>query len=207
MNVTIYFPYYEYNDNDFSVDDNYYKSNEEYFNAIKENIQNTRNDVIQGMNNYMNNGSIKTYKALDGETYRYNDKRRESEEKVAYSKCEALIYNEDGKEVSVDDFISDYVSKEMKLYVFKLNLDSAEEEFEQELNLWSTEHSNIQKYNNSKNEDWVFENEPIRNIRIKFINNANEEKYAELVNCKLMEKQGFNIYVVLSEQIKLIDKI
>lgn len=207
MNVTIYFPYYEYNDNDFSVDDNFYKSNEDYFNAIKENIQNTRNDVIQGMNNYMNNGSIKTYKALDGETYRYNDKRRENEEKVAYSKCEALIYNEDGKEVSIDNFISDYVSKEMKLYVFKLNLDSAEEEFEQELNLWSTEHSNIQKYNNSKNEDWIFENEPIRNIRIKFINNANEEKYAELVNCKLMEKQGFNIYVVLSEQIKLIDKI
>lgn len=207
MNVTIYFPYYEYNDNDFSVDDNYYKSNEDYFNAIKENIQNTRNDVIQGMNNYMNNGFIKTYKALDGETYRYNDKSHESEEKVGYSKCEALIYNEDGKEVSVDDFISDYVSKEMKLYVFKLNLDSAEEEFEQELNLWSTEHNNIQKYNNSKNEDWVFENEPIRNIRIKFINNANEEKYAELVNCKLMEKQGFNIYVVLSEQIKLMDKI
>ncbi len=206
MNITVYLPYYEYNDNDFEVDKDYYKSNDEYFNAIRENIQSTRNDVIQGMNNYMNNGSVKAYKDEYGQTYRYANKERESEDKVAYSKCEALIYDSNGKEETVDNFISDYVSKEMQLYVFKFNLDTADEEFEQEVNLWTTEHNKIQKYN-ERDEDWVFENEPIRNIKIKFTNNANEEKYAELVNCKLMEKQSLNIYVVLVEEIKLIDKI
>lgn len=206
MNITVYLPYYEYNDNDFEVDKDYYKSNDEYFNAIRENIQSTRNDVIQGMNNYMNNGSVKAYKDEYGQTYRYTNKERESEDKVAYSKCEALIYDSNGKEETVDNFISDYVSKEMQLYVFKFNLDTADEEFEQEVNLWNTEHNKLQKYN-ERDEDWVFENEPIRNIKIKFTNNANEEKYAELVNCKLMEKQSLNIYVVLVEEIKLIDKI
>lgn len=206
MNITVYLPYYEYNDNDFEVDKDYYKSNDEYFNAIRENIQSTRNDVIQGMNNYMNNGSVKAYKDEYGQTYRYANKERESEDKVVYSKCEALIYDSNGKEETVDNFISDYVSKEMQLYVFKFNLDTADEEFEQEVNLWNTEHNKIQKYN-ERDEDWVFENEPIRNIKIKFTNNANEEKYAELVNCKLMEKQSLNIYVVLVEEIKLIDKI
>jgi len=206
MNITVYLPYYEYNDNDFEVDKDYYKSNDEYFNAIRENIQSTRNDVIQGMNNYMNNGSVKAYKDEYGQTYRYANKERESEDKVAYSKCEALIYDSNGKEETVDNFISDYVSKEMQLYVFKFNLDTADEEFEQEVNLWNTEHNKLQKYN-ERDEDWVFENEPIRNIKIKFTNNANEEKYAELVNCKLMEKQSLNIYVVLVEEIKLIDKI
>lgn len=206
MNITVYLPYYEYNDNDFEVDKDYYKSNDEYFNAIRENIQSTRNDVIQGMNNYMNNGSVKAYKDEYGQTYRYANKGRESEDKVAYSKCEALIYDSNGKEETVDNFISDYVSKEMQLYVFKFNLDTADEEFEQEVNLWNTEHNKLQKYN-ERDEDWVFENEPIRNIKIKFTNNANEEKYAELVNCKLMEKQSLNIYVVLVEEIKLIDKI
>lgn len=206
MNITVYLPYYEYNDNDFEVDKDYYKSNDEYFNAIRENIQSTRNDVIQGMNNYMNNGSVKAYKDEYGQTYRYANKEHENEDKVAYSKCEALIYDSNGKEETVDNFISDYVSKEMQLYVFKFNLDTADEEFEQEVNLWTTEHNKIQKYN-ERDEDWVFENEPIRNIKIKFTNNANEEKYAELVNCKLMEKQSLNIYVVLVEEIKLIDKI
>lgn len=206
MNITVYLPYYEYNDNDFEVDKDYYKSNDEYFNAIRENIQSTRNDVIQGMNNYMNNGSVKAYKDEYGQTYRYTNKESENEDKVAYSKCEALIYDSNGKEETVDNFISDYVSKEMQLYVFKFNLDTADEEFEQEVNLWTTEHNKLQKYN-ERDEDWVFENEPIRNIKIKFTNNANEEKYAELVNCKLMEKQSLNIYVVLVEEIKLIDKI
>lgn len=206
MNITVYLPYYEYNDNDFEVDKDYYKSNDEYFNAIRENIQSTRNAVIQGMNNYMNNGSVKAYKDEYGQTYRYANKERENEDKVVYSKCEALIYDSNGKEETVDNFISDYVSKEMQLYVFKFNLDTADEEFEQEVNLWNTEHNKLQKYN-ERDEDWVFENEPIRNIKIKFTNNVNEEKYAELVNCKLMEKQSLNIYVVLVEEIKLIDKI
>jgi hypothetical protein len=72
----------------------------------------------------------------------------------------------------------------------------------------------VQKGNNfyylmesPKGEDWVLDNEPKRNIKLKFTNNANEEKFAILVNCKIMEKQNMNIYVILAEEINLIDKI
>ena len=36
---------------------------------------------------------------------------------------------------------------------------------------------------------------------------SDRQKFAELVNCKIMERQGLNIYVVLAEDVKLINKI
>ena len=207
MKVTLYLPYYDYNDGDFDVKNDYYKSNEDYFNAMQQNVQQTRGAVINSMSNYVNGGSIRDYQTSDGQTYRYGQQASQNEDKVAYAQCEAILYNEEGKDEKVDEFIEDYVSNDVQLYILNLDLDSSEEDFEQEINLWTTEHNNIQKYSNVKGDDWVLDNEPKRNIKLKFTNNANEEKFAELVNCKIMEKQGMNIYVVLAEEIKLIEKI
>lgn len=207
MKVTLYLPYYDYNDGDFDVSNDYYKSNEDYFNAMQQNVQQTRGAVIDSMSNYMNGGSMRDYQTSDGQTYRFGQQTSQNEDKVAYAQCEATLYNEEGKDEKVDEFIEDYVSNDVQLYILNLDLDSSEEDFEQEINLWTTEHNNIQKYSEIKGDDWILDNEPKRNIKLKFINNANEEKFAELVNCKIMEKQGMNIYVVLAEEIKLIDKI
>lgn len=207
MKVTLSLPYYDYNDGDFDVNNDYYKSNEDYFNAIEKNVQQTRETIIEGMSNYVNGGPITEFQGLNGQTYKFDAKTAQNEEKVAYAQCEAVIYDEEGKAKTVDGFIDDYVSKDIQLYVFRLDLDSCDEEFEQEVNLWVNEHNNIQKFIKGKGEDWVFENEPKRTIRVKFMNNANEEKFAELINCKIMENQRMDIYVVLVEEIKLIDKL
>lgn len=210
MKVTTYLPYYDYNDGDFDVNNDYYKSNDDYFNAMQRNVEQTRNAVTNGMVNYLNNGSVSEFKSSDGQTYRFGQKTSQTQEKVAYSKCEAIVYGEDGKEKDVDSIISDCVSKDVQLYILKFDLDTSEEDFEQELNLWSIEHKRIEeaskriKINKDK---WQLDNEPQRNIRISFKNKANEEKYAEMVNCKIVEKPNGNTYIIISEEINLIDKI
>ena len=206
MKVTLYLPYYDYNDGDFDVSNDYYKSNEDYFNAIQQNVQQTRGAIMNSMYNQVNGSTVTAYHSSNGQTYRFGQRASQNEDKVSYAQCEATLYNEGGKEETVDEFISDYVSDDVQLYILRLDLDTSEEDFEQEINLWTTEHNKIQKYAKFKGDDWTLDNEPKRNIKLKFTNNANEEKNAELVNCKIMEKQGMNIYVLLVEEIKLIDK-
>ena len=41
---------------------------------------------------------------------------------------------------------------------------------------------------------------------ICFKNNSNEDIYAELVNCKIIEQSKINEYIILIEKIILIDK-
>jgi len=207
MKVKLYMPFYDYNDGDFDTDENFYKNDAEYFNAMQKSVEQTSRAVEAGMNNYMNGGSVGGYKSSDGQTYRFANKTSVSEDKVSYAECDAVLYGEDGNDRSVDDFIADYVSKDVQLYILKLDLDTSDEDFEQEINLWDIEHKKIQNYTKIKGEDWVFDNEPKRNIKLKFTNNANEEKFAILVNCKIMEKQNMNIYIILAEEINLIDKI
>jgi hypothetical protein len=210
MKTTLYLPYFKgIEEDDFAVSNNYYKDENDYANAMRNNFNMTNAAVANGMNNYMNGSSINTYQSTDGQYYRFggNNAQQTNDNDIAYAKCESIMCGEDGNDEDIDKFIAEYVSKDVQLYIFKLNLDTADEEFEQELNLWFNEHSSIQRYSNVKGDAWILENEPKRNLRLKFINKANEEKYAELVNCKIMEKQGMNIYVILTEEINLIDKI
>jgi hypothetical protein len=56
-------------------------------------------------------------------------------------------------------------------------------------------------------EDKVWENEPTRNLKVEFINNAWETKYAMYVNCKVLEQEGNDEYAILAEKIILLDEI
>lgn len=205
MQAILYLPYYDYNDEAFDVGDNYYKNNSDYVNAMQQNFQATNNAVANKMANYINGQSVSDYQSIDGQTYRFAKTSQDSEEKASYSECECIVYGEDGKDKTIDDFVSECVSNDVQLYVLKLNFDTIGDEFEEELILWTNEHNGLKRFSND--EDWIFENEPKRNLKLKFINKANEEKFAELVNCKIMERQGLNIYVVLAEDVKLINKI
>lgn len=208
MKCTLYLAYYDYNDGDFDVSNDYYKSDDEYFKAVEQNVMRTRQSVFDGMMSYVGGVSVSDYRGVDGQTYRYGRDGGGDAEKVSYAKCEAVIYNpynDKGSGNDVDSFVSDCVSNDVQLYVLNLNLDTSDEDFEQELNLWMREHENIQSFSKAKGDTWVFDNEPMRNVRVKFLNNANEEKYAELVNCRIMERQGMCAYVVLCEKVNLIE--
>lgn len=204
MKATIYLPYYSiYDDGYFDVSDDYYKSDSDYVNAIASNVKNTRNAIV----NYVENGATNVYKSSDGQIYKYDNKSQNDVNKVSYAQCDAVIFNANGENESVDNFISEYVSKKPQLYIISLNLDTSDEDFEQELNLWTKDHNELQKYSSAKGDEWILDNEPVRDLRLEFLNNANEKTYAVLKNCKIMEKQGIGRYVILVNQINLIDKI
>ena len=49
--------------------------------------------------------------------------------------------------------------------------------------------------------------EPKRNVKMHFKNNANEDIYAMLDNCKIMDDSEPGTFIVYVEKINLIDKI
>lgn len=197
MKVKTYLTYNSTDYGTFDANQNFYKSSDDYIKAMKNSVNTDKTPF---------NSSTIVYKGTDGQEYRYSNTSQENEDKVVYTECDAMLCDKDGKDKTVDDFISDYVSRDVQLYVMKFDFDNCDSDFEEEMNLWYIEHYNIQKYSDKHNNDWVLKNEPKVDMLIEFQNNANETKYAKLVNCKIMEKQNFNIYILLVEQVNLIDK-
>ena len=177
----LYLPYYDYNDGAFDVNDEYYNENE-YIDAISSEYNKNKDIVFNSMLDY-NNGSRNVFTSTDGQTYKFGSKASQNEDKVAYSSCEGVLYNEDGE------------------------IDTPEEEFETELSLWTKEHSNINAYKSQQGEEWAWVNEPQRNVKIAFKNKANDDVYAVLENCKIMDIVDRNMYIVFVEKISLIDRI
>lgn len=196
MKVKAYLSYYNSDYNVFDASKDFYKTSDDYIKAMNGN----------SIAKTSLNASTIVYKGTDGQEYRYSNTSQENEDKVDYTECEAILCDKNGNDKTVDGFISDYVSQDVQLYVLKFNLDDCEPDFEEELNLWYTEHNNIQKCSDKHSNEWILKNEPKVDVFIEFKNKANETKYAKLANCKIMEKQKFNIYILLVEQVNLIDK-
>ena len=154
-----------------------------------------------------NNGSQNVFIGGDGQTYKFGQKMPQNEDKVAYSSCESTIYNTDGKECTVDDLITHFAKQESFMCILELNMDTSEEEFETELSLWNKEHGNINKYKEKSGEEWTWVNEPKRNVKMKFVNNANETICAMLEDCKIVDRSDYNIFIVYVDKIKLVDDI
>lgn len=207
MKAEFYLPYYSaFEDGSFDVNSDFYKTNADYFNAMADSVAKTENGIMNGMMNYERGGTLNDFRGTDGQTYAFRGNQQGKADKVDYAKCDGVLLNaEDNTDCIVDKFIEDFVSKDVHLYTINLDLDSSDEDFEQELNLWNRDHENIQKYSETKGNDWILDNEPMRNIRMKFKNKANDIVTADLVNCKIMEKHGITAYVILVEEINLID--
>lgn len=199
MNVTFYIPFYNYNDDAFSMDDGYYNDNE-YTKALVSEYEKTKDTVYKAMSDPT---AHNTY--IDSRTYKFGKKIPKKEKKLSYSECKGKLLDMDGNEETVDNIISHFAQEEMFINHLILNFDTSEEEFETEIKMWNKAHNEINEYI-SKGEDWVLQHEPKRNIRICFKNNSNEDIYAELVNCKIIEQSKINEYIILIEKIILIDK-
>lgn len=200
MKATLYIEMENYEDGDFDVSNNYYKSDEEFFDAMdRENkkYSNVAYDAISGLGNLSNKKTAKFGKqnnfSKSATTNNY--------------KSEAIILNENGEDETVDNLISNCVSQDVAINIIKFNRDNMDEEFEEDFNLWIDDHNNINKYKDKLGEDKVFENEPTRNFKVEFLNNANETKYAMMVNCKVLEQEGNDEYAILADKIILIDNL
>lgn len=204
MNVTFYLPYYDYNDGAFDVDDDYYNGDE--YSKTMSDEYNKSKDVVYDSMMGLKNGSRGLFEDSDGKVYKFGQKTSQSEDKVAYSKCNGTLYDINGEDESVDGFISKFANQKQLLEIITFDFDAIEEEFESEIALWVREHSKINKYADKLGEDWVLFNEPKRSLRLSFKNNANEDIHAILENCKIMDIAEDNSFILFIEKIRLIEQ-
>lgn len=205
MEVTLYLPYYDYNDGAFDVNNDYYDE-DEYINAVSSEY-NKNKDIIYNSVMDAKNGVGSLLQGGDGHTYKFGQKTSQSEDKVAYSKCNGTLYDIGGSKDTVDGFIEKFAAQKQFLEIVEFDLDTVEEEFETEISLWVKEHNNINSYADKLGEDWVLAKEPKRNIKLHFKNNANEDIFAVLEDCKIMDIIEDNSFILFIERITLIDNI
>ena len=205
MEVTLYLPYYDYNDDAFNASDEYYADGE-YANAVSREYNKNKDVVYNSMLDYKEgHGSV--FSGVDGQTYKFGQKTSQSDEKVAYSSCKATLYNEDGDDETVDGLITMFAKQQSFMEMVEFDLDTVEEEFESEMNLWDREHTKINSYRNKAGEQWVASKEPKRNVKMRFKNNAGEDIYAVLEDCKIMDDSERDNWILYVNRISLIDKI
>jgi hypothetical protein len=205
MEVKLYMPYYDYNDGAFDVSNDYYNE-DEYIEKVS-NEYNRNKDVVFNSMLDAKNGTGSLLMGSDGQTYKFGANTSQKEEKVAYSSCEALLYDNNGNDESVDGLITHFARQESFLEMVELDRDTSEEEFETEISLWIREHNGINQYKEFKGEEWTWVNEPKRNVKMYFKNNANEDIYAILENCKIMDIMEDGTLILFIEKIRLIDNI
>lgn len=203
MKVTLFLPYYDYNDGNFDVSNDYY-SEDEYSNAMSKNFNESK-DIVYNSVLAAKNGTGSLVQGSDGHTYKFGQKTSQSEDKVAFSKCEGILSDISGEEDTVDSIISKFASQKQFLEIIDFDLDTSEEEFETELSLWTREHNSINKYKDKLGEDWVLAKEPKRNLKIHFKNKANQDTYAIFEDCRIMDIMDKTSFVLFVEKISLVD--
>jgi hypothetical protein len=124
---------------------------------------------------------------------------------VAFSSCKGILWDIGGEKDTVDGFITKFAQQKQFLEIVEFDLDTSEEEFETELSLWSREHTSINKYKDDLGEDWVLAKEPKRNLKVQFKNNAKQDTYAILEDCRIMDIIDKNMFVLFVERITLVD--
>lgn len=205
MEVTLYLPYYDYNDDAFSTSEEYYGDGE-YANAMADDYNRSK-DVVYNSVLDMKNGQRGVFSGVDGQTYKFGQKTSQSDDKVSYSSCKGVLYDEDGEDDTVDGIITKFAKQESFIEMVEFDLDTVEEEFESEINMWSREHTKINSYRGKAGEAWVASKEPKRNLKMCFKNKAGEDTYAVLENCKIMDDSERDNWILYVERISLIDKI
>ena len=205
MEVTLYLPYYDYNDDAFNVSEEYYGDGE-YANAVADEFNKNKDVVYNSMLDYKE-GRGGVFSGTDGQTYKLGQKMSQNKDKVAYSSCKAVLYDEDGEDDTVDGIITKFAKQVSFIEMVEFDLDSVEEEFESEMSVWDREHRKINAYRAKAGDEWVASKEPKRNLKMHFKNNAGEDTYALLENCKIMDDSERDNWILYVERISLIDKI
>ena len=83
MEVTLYLPYYDYNDDAFNASEEYYGDGE-YANAVADEYNKNKDVVFNSMLDYKE-GRGGVFSGVDGQTYKLGQKSSQREDKVAYS--------------------------------------------------------------------------------------------------------------------------
>lgn len=202
MKVDLYLPYFDYNDGLFDVNNDYY-SEQDYINAIQkeydanEGVVNAIKDAKEGRGGLLIGG--------DGQTYKFAANNTQKEDKVAYSRCDGALYNDEEAKETVDGLISRFAKQEPFVEIVEFDENTSEEEFFTELSVWVREHNSINTYIDFKGDEWVWANEPKRDVRVHFKNNADEDIYAVFENCKIMDIIDGHTLILYIGKMRIID--
>lgn len=215
MKASAYLPYFDYNDSKFDIQSSTVNG-QDYADMLEKEYNRSKGVVDCFMSG--KESHTMAFKSDDGQTYNFGQSNAQNEPKMLYSKSSAIILDTDDKDETVDMLIEHFAKQEMFISKFEF-MDDMEEDFEIELTLWKNEHNKLNSYkdkgykfitnrngNREPIDEWILKNEPVRNVRISFLNKANTMIYAELKNCKIIDIEKNNKIDLLVESIELIDK-
>ena len=206
MKAKIYLQYSDYGDGTFAVDENYYNDGKSYIDAITEDY-NKNKDIVTNSILDMLEGSGGLYSGTDGNTYSFAAQAPQKEEKYAYSKCDGVIFNENGEDESVDSIVTNMASRKQTVYMISLDRDTSDEEFEEELSLWVNEHNGINAYRVQMGDEWAWANEPFRDVFVSFRNKMGEIVKMGLKNCRILDIVDNSSYILYIENIEMANNL
>lgn len=202
MQFTLFMPYQAsmYDSADNSAE-NYYSSEEDYINALRQEEATTGAAIFNAMTSG-NFGSSTLYDGFSSHQYNYHPNVAE---KVAYAKADCTLYSPNGAvPETVDSMVDKFASQKPFIVMANFNMSSMDGEFEEELREWTLETREILKHQKDMGGQWVDENIPKRNMRLSFLNKSNKEVRFELSESEIEEKIAGNRYLFYVNRISIL---
>ena len=181
--------------------ENYYSSEEDYINALREEEASTGAAIFNAMTSG-NFGSSTLYGGFNKHQYKTPP---QIQEKIAYAKADCTLYSPNGAiQETVDSMVDKFAAQKPFIVMANFNMSSMDGEFEEELRAWNRETLNILKHIKEMGGDWVDKNIPKRNIRISFLNKSNKEIKFELEGSEIEEKIAQNRYLFYVNKMNIL---
>lgn len=200
MEVTVSISMDVLNDGDFDERDDYYKSDDEFFEKIKEDVD-MNSDVAYEVVNNLGNLYKRNAASFESTSKNYRNPS------LSIYKCSASLLDEENNDETVDGIISKSLSNDVVVSILRYNFDDMDEEFEEDLRLWVRDHESINEYIDKLGEDKVWENEPKRDFVVTFKNKANEDVSVQYINARIVGKIDSMTYAVLAEKLMIVEKM
>ena len=200
MLFTLFIPYQSSNFVDNNQMEGYYKSEDDYINALRAEEE-TNGSVIF---NAMASGAFdsSTYYGGFGEK---KDITHNIVENIAYAKADCTLYSPNGAmPESVDSMIDKFAEQKEFLVTINFNMASMDGEFEEELREWNTETYNILKYSQKMGNEWVDKNIPRRDLRLSFLNKSGKLVKFVLEGSEIEEKITNNRYLLYVKKMSIL---
>lgn len=167
MKIKCMIPYYDYNDNSFEVDESYYGNNG-YEIALKESY-NAMNSIQNGvMYNYDMKGI----------------KNSENDFKLSYASCDAILYNSNGDEETIEKLIGYTTLDEPYFCALEFDDFKMDEQFEYELKNWCMLYKKLS--NLPISDELKFEKQTPMDLKFKFSDNLGFETCIDCKGAKII---------------------
>lgn len=199
MIAKLYIPYYGYNESANDIE-NAFDRDGGYISALMDEYNKSK-DIVY---NAVKDGTLMAGSPKD---YKFGQRSSEQDDKVSFIGCKCKLFNDEMGDESVDGIVTHFAKQESFMCVAYLDLDEIDEDYESELSLWINEHNNVNKYAEKMGDDWVLANEPTKDLKMSFINNANEEIKCLLRGCRIIDVIEKGQLVLFIKNLTIIDEI